>query len=146
MEHKMNMKDQNTKAFVLAGNALFTVESATDNTRFTYKVNKSEDGKVWFVSLLTGPNNESDYKYICYFRDDMIVKVSQKSAMRYKSEPVSLFRYLLKQMNSGIQSMFELSVYHSGKCGRCGRTLTTPRSIELGFGPECVKWVLGGKL
>jgi len=24
------------------------------------------------------------------------------------------------------------------KCGRCGRTLTNPKSIRLGFGPTCL--------
>lgn len=26
-----------------------------------------------------------------------------------------------------------------GKCGRCARRLTTPESVQLGFGPECAK-------
>jgi hypothetical protein len=30
-------------------------------------------------------------------------------------------------------------IQHEGKCCRCGRTLTTPESIERGIGPECVK-------
>jgi hypothetical protein len=30
-----------------------------------------------------------------------------------------------------------VDVLHSGRCGRCGRTLTTPDSIERGLGPEC---------
>ena len=27
--------------------------------------------------------------------------------------------------------------WHEGKCGRCGRKLTVPESIEAGIGPEC---------
>src|ERR1019366_4832357 len=30
-----------------------------------------------------------------------------------------------------------LEVWHEGKCGRCGRKLTVPESIERGIGPEC---------
>lgn len=28
-------------------------------------------------------------------------------------------------------------IYHLGRCGRCGRALTVPSSVESGFGPEC---------
>jgi hypothetical protein len=33
-------------------------------------------------------------------------------------------------------------VWHEGRCGRCGRKLTVPESIESGFGPECAS-ILG---
>ena len=33
-------------------------------------------------------------------------------------------------------------VHHEGKCGRCGRKLTTPESCLRGIGPEC--WALMG--
>jgi hypothetical protein len=29
------------------------------------------------------------------------------------------------------------NLQHAGKCGRCGRKLTVPQSIETGIGPEC---------
>ena len=28
-------------------------------------------------------------------------------------------------------------VYHVGKCGKCGKKLTTPESILTGLGPTC---------
>jgi hypothetical protein len=31
----------------------------------------------------------------------------------------------------------KLEVWHEGRCGRCGRRLTVPESIESGLGPEC---------
>jgi hypothetical protein len=33
--------------------------------------------------------------------------------------------------------------HHEGKCGRCGRLLTVPSSIESGIGPECSKIMRG---
>jgi hypothetical protein len=39
----------------------------------------------------------------------------------------------------------ELVVRHEGKCGRCGRTLTVPESIDRGIGPECAGKI-GGAL
>lgn len=32
----------------------------------------------------------------------------------------------------------------SGRCSRCDRELTVPASIHQGYGPECVKYVIGG--
>lgn len=31
-----------------------------------------------------------------------------------------------------------LRFWHQGYCGRCGKVLTVPKSIEQGFGPVCV--------
>jgi hypothetical protein len=32
-----------------------------------------------------------------------------------------------------------VEVRHSGKCGRCNRTITTPASVDSGIGPECAE-------
>ena len=33
----------------------------------------------------------------------------------------------------------KVTLQHIGKCCKCGRKLTDPKSIELGIGPECAK-------
>ncbi len=40
--------------FILAGNALFTVQNTDTGNRFTFKVRKPNDTKPHFVSVLTG--------------------------------------------------------------------------------------------
>lgn len=37
------------------------------------------------------------------------------------------------------QDLPECEVWHEGRCGRCGRKLTVPESIETGIGPDCAK-------
>ena len=32
-------------------------------------------------------------------------------------------------------------IYNSGKCAKCGRTLTDPESIERGLGSECFTYL-----
>ena len=32
-----------------------------------------------------------------------------------------------------------VEIWHEGKCGKCGRPLTVPSSIENGLGPSCLK-------
>lgn len=54
--------------FILAGNAYFTAESQKTGERFTFRVSKAERGEVWFVAVLTGPDNLQDYSYLGIIR------------------------------------------------------------------------------
>src|SRR6266567_7186430 len=52
--------------YILAGNAYFTVRSKKTGTRFTFRVAipkwaRKEDKDVYYVSLLSGPDNEHNY-------------------------------------------------------------------------------------
>lgn len=137
MFHQLNPSD--VKAFALAGNAIVTLESGKTGARYTYKLRKPEDGKVTFVKLLTGSNNDSDYEYIGYFKDNLKFTTSAKSKLPMSSAPCVAINYFLNCLiTSNIPE--QLHVYHSCKCGRCGRTLTTPESIQRGIGPECIKY------
>jgi hypothetical protein len=55
--------------FMTAGNATLTLKSERTGNRFTYKVRQSEDKQVHFVSVLTGSDNESNYRYLGVIRD-----------------------------------------------------------------------------
>ena len=133
---------QNPKEFIFAGNATFTLESENTGNRFTYKMQKSDDlDDLYFIKLLVGQDNQSDYRYIgCYYRDSGYFHPSKK----YQE----IDRVLWPPSMRAIKFFFEklddlppkLHVYHEGRCGRCGRPLTTPESIKRGFGPECVKY------
>lgn len=134
-----NLPEENVKEFITAGKAIVTLESGKTGKRYTYQINKSKDSNIYFVSLFTGNNNEKDYSYLCYFRNIDDVKFSNKSIMSSNAEPSKAFTYFMRKLNAIPEN---LHVYHSGKCGRCGRTLTTPESIKRGLGPECCKFVI----
>lgn len=40
-----------------------------------------------------------------------------------------------------LDALDRVEVWHEGSCGRCGRKLTVPSSIETGLGPECAELV-----
>lgn len=132
--------------FILAGNSIFTVETPDQGHR-TYRVSVVEASDRWpeayFVSLLTGPDNTSDYQYIGKL-DPFTGQVSTtaKSKLAQDSYPVRLLNRVLARVWSGDYQAFEdhgYRLHHEGRCGRCGRKLTTPSSVTTGIGPECAK-------
>jgi len=134
------------KDFVLAGRCTLTIELPNGN-HYTYGINgKDSDGKFppsWFVSLLTGPNNETDYNYLGMLEPHSgNVRLTRASKFTEETLPVKLIQRVIKRIwvnELHIVKQHGYNVHHSGKCGRCGRKLTTPESLERGIGPECIK-------
>lgn len=137
------------KEFVTAGNATFTLELPEDwayahgcKPHYTYRVRKKvgRDGKpVFFVSILSGPDNESDYRYIGILVEGAI-RTTAKSALLPTSMPVRLLNRTLNLLwRNDLTDLNEagFKLHHEGRCGRCGRKLTVPESVETGLGPEC---------
>lgn len=138
-----------SKQFCLAGDATFTV-SKPDGTHRTYRIQHVPANGRWkpayFVHLLTGPDNTNDYTYVGVL-DDFAghVQVTRKSPYLQDSGPVKLLNRILARIWGDDHDAYQQHGYatrHAGKCGRCGRKLTTPESTVSGFGPECRK-ILG---
>jgi hypothetical protein len=127
--------------FVLGGNALFTLQSERTGTRFTYraKADKSEPRRV-YVSVLTGSSNETDYSFLgTIFRhneEHAVYHHGRKSRLSRDAKSAVAFDWFWKHAKELPESV---KFVKSGKCCRCGRTLTTPESVEAGIGPECAK-------
>jgi hypothetical protein len=144
MEIKKNIKEfklsSGLKNFVFGGNATFTVLNTDTKNRFTFKVKKHKKEDLFFVSVLTGSDNVSSYTFLgTFFPKDKKYKKSNKS--RISDETVS-YKVSDWFFNKFIKKEYDyptVEVYHEGKCGRCGRKLTTPKSVKDGFGPECIK-------
>jgi hypothetical protein len=132
-----------SRDFVLAGLAIFTVRSVTGK-HYTFKVEKKEANafypESYFAKLLTGPDNTRNYSYMGTLDTySGAVRVTKASKYDAKSEPVRVFSWFLGLVFNGKQLPDGYSAYHEGRCGRCGRSLTTPESCEIGIGPECLK-------
>lgn len=128
--------------FAKAGHAIFTLVGKT--SRYTYQIVKKEtEGRppIWFVSVLTGPNNTSDYQYIgelvfngSTFRPGKPEKVKVSA----DAPSVKAFAWTWnKIVTQKAEQVEHLEIWHVGKCGKCGRPLTTPESLTLGLGPIC---------
>lgn len=148
-DEKMIAKD-----FVTGGRAVFTIEcpGAWMHQRgacahYTYRVSRKEAepgsqwGDTYFVSLLTGPQNESDYTYLGILdAESGAVRLTRASRMGDDCLAVTLLRRVLARLWAGEADAITAAgfdVHHEGRCCRCGRTLTTPDSIAAGIGPEC---------
>lgn len=124
------------KLFALAGNATITLESQVTGVHYTYKIREAKEGNVHFVNLLTGPNNEADFTYLGIIRDGGRFALTKASKANQDSLCFKAFDYFWNKVK---EIPAALVVRHEGRCGRCGRTLTVPSSIDLGIGPDCAE-------
>jgi hypothetical protein len=129
--------------FILGGKATVTAVSQKTGVRYTYKITKAPDkATLFFVKVLTGSDNENSYSYIgcvkLHPQEGATFGLTAASKMTADALPVKGFSYILNALKN-MEMPFMVELWHSGKCGRCGRKLTVPSSIASGFGPECAK-------
>lgn len=130
--HKLNNSD--ALKFIFAGNSITTfVNSKTDN-RFTFKTKQKKDSNLFYVSVLSSADT---YTYMGTIINGIFV-LGKKSNLTKDAQSVRVFQYVFSNLISNSLPNF-IEVWHEGKCGKCGRTLTVPNSILNGLGPECVK-------
>jgi Family of unknown function (DUF6011) len=130
------------KQFALAGKSTLTLVSRKTGTRFTYRISGAIDpsSDVFFVSLLNGPDNEQDYKYLGRIARDVFWhgrKTPRPGDISRDAPSAKAFAWSWKAIVQGILPE-SLEIWHEGRCGRCNRKLTVPSSVESGFGPECI--------
>jgi len=140
-----------SKEFVLGGKATLTIENAaawaSQNAapaHFTFKINKKEldgDKSIYFVSLLTGPDNTRSYSYVGVLNvNSGVVHLTAKSKVTAETLSFRILNRVLSRIWANETSAITnagFEVHHSGRCGKCGRKLTVPESVKTGFGPEC---------
>lgn len=140
MTSTKQLAPKDVKDFVLAGNATITL--SVNHTHFTYKIIRSHNNGVYFVRLLSGPDNEQDYTYLGAYITDACLMVPCKTWKGHPSYTWPASLRLIWRLLYNIENIpRDIRVYHEGRCGRCGRKLTTPESIERGYGPECYKLI-----
>lgn len=126
-----------TIRFLLAGNAYVTFESKLTSTRFTYRVvggDKSE-GPSHFVHVLIGPD---DYAYLGMIWNSRTYVHGDKSRIPPSATSNVAFTWCWARLSAG-KMPTDLEIWHEGRCGKCGRRLTTPESITTGLGPVCAR-------
>lgn len=138
---------RHAKDFMLAGNAHLTLVSTKTGQRFTYRVRapKQKGSVSHFVSVLYGPNNQTDYAYLGHVfsgQGGHRFVHGKKSRYNWGEPQVKAFKWFWEQLVGKGELPESVELWHEGHCGRCHRPLTVPLSIERGIGPEC--WGKGG--
>ena len=137
--------------FFTAGHAVFTVGNPKGE-HYTFRIQRpkpqtegpyADRVSPLFVSLLVGPDNTRDYAYMGIFdhSEHRPLRLTQKSKVTYDSRPVKVFGWAVNLVRNGKPVPEGYSIQHEGRCGRCGRALTVPESVQSGFGPECIEYV-----
>ena len=134
-------------AFMIAGKYTVTIKSEVTGNHFTYKITQGpEDNKdMYFVKVLTGPDNSwnGDWMYIGYIVPTPGASFQLMAGRKGRSEAPSFgaLSWVMKNFTNANRTNdtigATLTIQHAGKCGKCGRKLTDPVSIETGLGPIC---------
>lgn len=136
--------------YIKAGNSKVTVVSKKTGKRYTFKVTapydrrkckRDYDAKVRFVALRV---DEEKFGKPWMYLGSLRGVVMFAGARGNGGHPAyKVFDWVVGHLshtaNNGKGINEELEIWHSGRCGRCGRELTDPASIERGLGPECAK-------
>ena len=135
-----------TREFFQAGKATFTVENTQSGEYYTYCIRTNtypnNDAVSRFVSLLTGSDNESDYTYLGMWRYGRF-ETTKASQLPIESAPCRGIAYVIDVVEGRREEHPLMKIRHEGKCGKCGRKLTTPESLDRGIGPECWARMVG---
>jgi len=133
--------------FVLSGDAVFTLVSKGTKKRFTYQIRRKIDQNIkkerpiFWVNLLTGPDNRSNYTQLGRLTTDGGDYLVYKVKGGLTSGPRKGIQWLVDRITDEDYWRFTACVdfLPEGRCRACGRRLTDPHSIVAGIGPECAK-------
>lgn len=121
----------NAREYLLAGHAVVTFRNALTMNRFTFKIRKPTEETPHFVSVRTGSD---EWGFLGTIFDGDVYKHGKKSKITWDSQSAKAFKYIWERIDSLPP---EIEIWHEGNCLRCGRELTVPESIKLGYGPHC---------
>ena len=122
-------------------NGTYTLINKETGTYVTIKIHTAQRGNLKgkrIVSKLIGPDNTTSYKGFAFVTDDDNIIVWKNSR---NPKTVKTAQILRSMAVHGFASPYtqKVDMKLSKRCMRCNRTLTTPESIRLGIGPECMK-------
>jgi hypothetical protein len=139
MENLVNFSEHTTvdevRRFCFGGHAHFTLESKVSGQHYTFEISRKEFGgkEFWFAAVMT---NGDQYTYIGQVVNQTGIKFTNKSRLTPEATAVKALCWFLRALAVG-NIPDTVTVYHSGRCGCCGRELTDPESVRCGIGPVC---------
>lgn len=139
---RLIISSQDRVNFILAGKAVFNLRSKKTDISLRYKVavpKKYPNSTKRYVYYRM--DNEWAYIGIIYtLGPTKPFYNTRKAKLNHNHMAVKAFNWLWYKLIRN-ENHDRIDVIHSGRCGRCGRPLVDPLSIERGLGPVCRKKV-----
>jgi len=115
--------------------ATMTVVNDATGGRVTVRFRKPKGFNSVLVDVMTGSDNEEHFSFLGTLRGEQVV-ISPKSKAGDKGQRArTILNWTFAA--AGRDDLRTVRCLHEGRCGRCGRKLTVPASIDSGLGPEC---------
>ncbi len=130
------------KNYISGGKGIVTLLSPT-GVYHTYKFSRPRQPEKFsrdtlFIYHLCLDNT---WQYTAMYKgSETSVRLTRNSRFSIHNPIFQGLVYLMKIINS-LDTNTSMKVYHEGICSICGKTLTTPQSINRGIGPKCWKRV-----
>ena len=117
-------------------NGIVTMLSLRTGEHRTFRIRtQKEDAKFMpgkrIVSILAGPDNENDYWAIGVMGDNGQIHLWKKHQSEKFYQWVALALMHPERFLDRVEFSFD------GRCRRCNRLLTTPKSVSNGIGERC---------
>jgi len=141
----MTMNATDFVNYVHGARGEITLQSNVTGAHYTYRFRRAkDDGRgvalPIFVSLLTGSDNESSYRYLATIFGNNKLVWTKKSCLPIDAPASKALDWTWwRALEDSLPDT--VTVLHNGTCGHCGRKLTTPESIVSGIGPVCAQKV-----
>jgi len=127
------------RKFILAGDAYFTVVNVITKNKLTFHIIQPKEKSPWFVWATNKKGKFCFLGTIFQRTSGLEYRWGWKNGKFTEDSIINKsFKYLWKKMLLNSLPP-KIIFYHDGKCGRCGKRLTDPRSIMRGFGPHCFR-------
>lgn len=127
------------RKYILAGKAIITCVSERTGKHITFRIRSKADRMRitrWFVRADIGNTS----RYITWLLKDAatgLILVQASPGYDALRDAYNGFCFITKHLLNGNHLPPQMKIYHHNTCGRCGRVLTNPQSIQSGIGPEC---------
>ena len=139
------LKQDNMIEFMISGNAEFILHSTKTNDDFRYELKSTKsniknngDKTIYFVTITYG--TDRIYAGTLLFNDvlnEFQFSTGEKGKISADKVEIRSLLFVLNRLINK-QTVQFLEMYHVGRCGHCGKALTTQEDKESGFHKKCI--------
>lgn len=130
--------------FIFAGRSVFTLENNETGNYITFKIKELKKNYkvipgVFVVECKVLGDKDTGYRFLGFL--NLNERKFRRRFWDHNFIGYTTLFWLLKNLEN-LEKYEKLSIYHEGRCCKCGMPLTVPESIDSGIGPECNKRML----